>query len=393
MELLFWILISIVVNTYLGYGVILYALVKIKQFIFGKNKIQSPTEWPEVTYVVAAWNEKKWMPDKIRNGLAFDYPNDKIHHLFVTDGSDDGTPDVIRNFLFPKGTNFSVYHKPERAGKIAAVERIMEFVDTPFVVYSDANTEVNPAAIKNMIRHYQDEKVGAISGEKRIAISDSDSATAGEGIYWKYESFLKKLDSEFYSAVGAPGELFSIRTSLYRPVPPDTLVEDFFLTMSIAKDGYKIIYEPQAYAVEAKSASVKEEMKRKVRIGAGGLQAVYRLAPLLNFFKHGRLTFQYVSHRVLRWTLAPLALPIIFVLNIFLANQGSAFYKYLLIAQVAFYLFAILGYLFEKRKLKVKAFFVPYYFCMMNYSMYKGLIRLIKGKQSVLWEKAKRADG
>ena len=393
MELIFWILIGIVVYTYIGYGVVLFLLVKIKHLLFGKDQVAEPKDWPEITYVVAAWNEKKWMPNKIKNGLAFNYPKDKIHHLYVTDGSDDGTPDVIREYPFPKDVQFSVYHKPERAGKIAAVERIMDFVDTPIVIYSDANTEVNPNAMRNMVRHYQDEKVGAISGEKRISISDSDSATAGEGIYWKYESFLKKLDSQFYSAVGAPGELFSIRTDLYCPVPPDTLVEDFFLTMSIAKDGYKIVYEPEAYAVEAKSASVGEEMKRKIRIGAGGLQAVYRLAPLLNIFKHGRLTFQYISHRVLRWTLAPLALPIIFVLNVLLAGGDSKIYTYLLYAQIVFYAFALLGYLFEKRKVKVKAFFVPYYFCMMNYSMYRGLIRLIKGSQSVLWEKAKRADG
>lgn len=370
----------------------MWFLVKIKHLFFGKAEAPKPSDWPNITYVVAAWNEKKWMQKKIQNGLDFDYPVDKIHHLYVTDGSDDGTPDTIKAFPFPDDVSFSVHHSPERKGKIAAVERIMEFVETPIVVYSDANTEVNKEAMKNMIRHYENPKVGAISGEKRIAVSDSDSATAGEGIYWKYESFLKKLDSQFYSAVGAPGELFSIRTKFYRPVPPDTLVEDFFLTMSIAKDGYKIVYEPDAYAVEAKSASVGEEMKRKIRIGAGGLQAVYRLSPLLNIFKHGRLSFQYISHRVLRWTLAPLALPFIFVLNFFLAQDGSPMYKYLFYAQVVFYLFAVLGYLLEKQKMKIKAFFVPYYFCMMNYSMYRGLGRLIKGSQSVLWEKAKRDD-
>ncbi len=392
MVYLFWILLGLVFYTYIGYGVVLWFLVKIKHLFFGKTEAPKPSEWPNITYVVAAWNEKKWMQKKIQNGLDFDYPKDKIHHLYVTDGSDDGTPDAIKAFPFPDDVNFSVHHSPERKGKIAAVERIMEFVETPIVVYSDANTEVNKKAMKNMIRHYENPKVGAISGEKRIAVSDSDSATAGEGIYWKYESFLKKLDSQFYSAVGAPGELFSIRTKFYRPVPPDTLVEDFFLTMSIAKDGYKIVYEPDAYAVEAKSASVGEEMKRKIRIGAGGLQAVYRLAPLLNIFKHGRLSFQYISHRVLRWTLAPLALPFIFVLNFFLAQGGSPLYKYLFYAQVVFYLFALLGYLLEKQKMKIKAFFVPYYFCMMNYSMYRGLGRLIKGSQSVLWEKAKRDD-
>ena len=393
LEIALWIFIGIVFYTYIGYGVLLWVLVRLKRLISGKKKATGYSDWPPVTFVVAAWNEKPWMAKKIENGLAFDYPKDKITHLFVTDGSDDGTPELIRQYPFPDGVKWEVHHKPERAGKIAAVERIMPFVTTPFVVFSDANTDVNSAAIKNMVRHYQNPKVGVISGEKRIEIATSDSASASEGIYWKYESFLKKLDSEFYSAVGAPGELFSIRKDLYKPVPPDTLVEDFYLTMSIAKKGYKIVYEPDAYAVEAKSASVGEELKRKIRIGAGGLQAIMRLPSLFNFFKHPRLSFQYISHRVMRWTAAPLALPIIFVLNMLIVqNNPNPLYRYLLILQVIFYAFALLGWLFEKRKMKIKAFFVPYYFCMMNYAMYRGLWRLIHGKQSVLWEKAKRSD-
>ena len=333
------------------------------------------------------------MNKKIENGLAFDYPKTKITYLFVTDGSDDGTPDVIRNYPFPEGTKFEVYHRPERAGKIAAVERIMPLIKTPFVIFSDANTYVNSEAVKNMLRHYSDPGVGAVSGEKRVMVDSADSATAGEGIYWKYESFLKTLDSEFYSAVGAPGELFSIRTKLYKPVPADTYVEDFVMTMGIAKEGYKIAYEPKAFASEAKSASVAEELKRKIRIGAGGLQAIIRLAPLLNIFKYGRLSFLYISHRVLRWTLAPLALPFIFIINYLLLETDNPIYKYLFICQIIFYAFAFLGWFFERRKLKFKAFFVPYYFCMMNYAMYRGFERLVKGRQSVLWEKAKRSDG
>lgn len=393
LEIVFWVLMAIVFYTYVGYGILLWVVIRIKRLVFGKEKAAEPKEWPEVTFVVAAWNEKPWMPRKIENGLAFDYPKQKLTHLFVTDGSDDGTPDVIRDYPFADEVKWEVHHKPERAGKIAAVERIMEFIKTPFVVFSDANTDVNSQAIKNMIRHYENPKVGVISGEKRIVMADSDTATASEGLYWKYESFLKKMDSELYSAVGAPGELFSIRTDQFKPVPPDTLVEDFFLTMSIASRGFKIVYEPEAYAVEAKSASVGEELKRKIRIGAGGLQAILRLPTLLNIFKHGRLTFQYISHRVLRWTLAPLALPLIFIINILLTkNNASPIYDYLLYAQIAFYVFAALGWLFEQRKVKVKAFFVPYYFCMMNYAMYRGLGRLVAGSQSVLWEKAKRSD-
>jgi hypothetical protein len=177
---------------------------------------------------------------------------------------------------------------------------------------------------------------------------------------------------------------------VYEHVPTDTIVEDFYLTMRIAQKGYRVAYAPDAYAVESSSASVAEERKRKIRIAAGGIQAVVRLAPLLNIFKYGVLSFQYVSHRVLRWTLAPLFLPILLILNILLA-QNSLFYQVILVAQVLFYLAALAGYLFEQRKMKVKIFFVPYYFCMMNYSMYAGFLRFMRGRQSVLWEKAKRA--
>jgi cellulose synthase/poly-beta-1,6-N-acetylglucosamine synthase-like glycosyltransferase len=229
-------------------------------------------------------------------------------------------------------------------------------------------------------------------------MGEKDAANAaGEGIYWQYESLLKKWDSELWTVVGAAGELFAFRSSVYEAVPSDTIVEDFYLTMRIAQRGYRVAYEPQAYAVEASSASVSEEMKRKVRIAAGGLQAVVRLAPVLNIFRYGWLSFQYISHRVLRWTLAPLFLPIVFVGNILLVQhtieQGGpiGFYEVAMLGQVLFYLFAIMGHFFERRQMKVKIFFVPYYFCLMNYAMYAGLFRLLRGRQSVLWEKSKRA--
>ncbi|MEM8908110.1 MAG: glycosyltransferase, partial [Bacteroidota bacterium] len=214
---------------------------------------------------------------------------------------------------------------------------------------------------------------------------------AGEGIYWKYESTLKKWDSELYSVVGAAGELFSIRTKLYEAVPQDTIIEDFFMTLRIAQKGYKVVYEPAAYAVESSSASVKEELKRKIRIAAGGIQAIIRLAPLLNVFKYGILSFQYISHRVLRWTLAPIALPILLLVNIALALHGEPLYQWLLVGQVLFYSSALVGYLLEKRAIKFKAFFVPYYFCIMNYAVFRGFYRILRGSQSVVWERAKRA--
>ena len=385
----FWLLIFIVFYSYVGYGILLGILVKLKN----KVKPIPQNREPEVTFIVAAYNEEAWIENKIRNSLALDYPKDKIHFFFVTDGSNDSTADRIVNFKNTEGYHIELFHQPERRGKIAAVERIMPFVKSPIVVFTDANTDINPDAIKKIIYHYADPKVGAVAGEKRVQMS-GEASGAGEGIYWKYESLLKKWDSQLYSAVGAAGELFSIRTALYQPVETDTLIEDFMMTMRIAERGFKIVYESEAYAVEGHSANVKEELKRKIRISAGGLQAVWRLRGLLNPFKHGVFTFQYISHRVLRWTLAPLALPLIFVLNWQLILRGGAWtslYTFIFWAQVVFYLAAVLGWLFEQFKVKVKAFYVPYYFCMMNYSVYRGFGRLVAGRQSVVWEKAKRA--
>ena len=393
LEIIFWIAIFIVFYAYLGYGILLFFLVNLKRLFYKKSTAYTNDKYePDVTFIVAAYNEEDWMEDKIRNCLAFDYPKNKIEYWFVTDGSNDSTPDLIENFKAPEGVTIKLFHQPERRGKIAAVERIMPFVKSPITIFTDANTNVNPAAIKNIVRHYQNPKVGAVSGEKRIALGKKGDATgSGEGIYWKYESKLKTWDSEFYTVVGAAGELFSIRTELFTNVPKDTYIEDFVMTVRIAQKGYRVRYEPKAFASESQSASMAEELKRKIRIAAGGLQTFWRLRELLLPFKQPILTFQYISHRALRWTLAPLALPIIFILNIFLLQTGKPFYQYLFYAQILFYLFAFLGYLFEQKQLKIKTFFVPYYFCFMNYAMYRGFFRLLAGNQSVKWDKAKRA--
>lgn len=393
LKLFFWFALFIVFYSYIGYGILLYIIIKIK----GKKNFNQPilTEenLPEVTLIVAAYNEENYIEAKIENSLKLSYPKDKIHFFFVTDGTTDSTNDRILSHKNSLGARVQLFFQPERRGKIAAVERIIPFVETPIIVFSDANTDLNRDAILNIVKHYRNPKVGAVAGEKRVNLS-AEAAGAGEGIYWKYESQLKKWDYQLYSVVGAAGELFSMRTELHKPIEHDTLIEDFVTTMRIAENGYRVGYAPDAYAVEGHSANVKEELKRKIRISAGGLQAIWRLRALLNPFKYGVLTFQYVSHRVLRWTLAPLFLPIILFLNYYFIRasiQPHQMYVILFWAQLFFYASAILGWFFEQLKMKVKIFYVPYYFCVINYSVYRGFLRLVSGSQSVVWEKAKRA--
>ncbi len=387
MIIAFWISIFIVFYTFFGYGIVLYALVKLRILLKGKRPIpDNGGNWPTATLIVAAYNEQDYIIEKIKNTLALNYPAGKLEFIFVTDGSSDKTPDLIKQYPQVK-----LMHRPERSGKIAAVHRAMKEVTTEIAIFTDANTFLNKDAILNICRHYADPTVGAVAGEKRVSIEDVADATAGEGFYWKYESKLKTWDSELYSVVGAAGELFSVRTNLYIPVEPDTILDDFMISMLIAEKGYRIIYEPMAFATETGSESVKEELKRKVRIAAGGIQSIVRLKSLLNPFSQFVLVFQYISHRVLRWTVTPYLMILAYFLNLQIVLMGGGiFYLIILGCQALFYGMALLGYLLEKRDIHIKILFIPYYFCMMNYAVLAGQRRYLKGNQSAAWEKSKR---
>lgn len=386
-EIIFWTLLFLVFYTYLGYGIVLIILVKIKELFVEKLKDDGKVFEPRVTMFVAAFNEKDFIEEKIQNMLELDYPKDKIQLLFVTDGSNDGTPEMLKKY-----PEVSLMHKNERAGKIGAINRGMSCVKNPIVIYSDANAMLNSRAVREIVKHYKDPQVGCVSGEKRIYKKDKDGASgSGEGIYWKYESLLKRFDFRLHSAVGAAGELFSVRTELHQHVEKDTLLDDFIISLRIAQKGYKIAYAPNAYASEYASVSIKEEMKRKIRISAGGIQSIIRLASLFNFFKYGILTFQYISHRVLRWTVTPLALLALLPINYLLIQEtNSVIYEVLFYGQILFYSFALLGWYLESKQIKVKILFIPFYFFFMNMCVFLGFFRFIKGSQSVLWERAKR---
>lgn len=393
LKIIFWVLLFIIAYTYVGYGILLYLIIKIRRvFKMGKKPNPNPDYEPEVTLFIAAYNEKDFVDAKMKNSLELEYPKEKLNIIWVTDGSDDGTPDLLRKY-----PNTTVHHLNERNGKIGAMNRGMAFVKTPIVIFSDANTGLGKESIRRIVNLFASPKVGCVSGEKRIINKETDVASgAGEGLYWKYESTLKKWDAELYSVVGAAGELFAIRTELYRHVEPDTLLDDFIISLRVAQDGYTIQYDPDAYAIETASANVKEELKRKIRISAGGIQAIVRLRSLLNIFKYGTLSFQYISHRVLRWTLTPLCLLILIPLLSLLGYNEGVFsfglYSIMSWLQLLFYGAALTGWFLENRETRIKILFVPYYFFIMNLSVVLGFFRYMKKSQSVNWERAKRAS-
>ncbi|PLX12001.1 MAG: glycosyl transferase, partial [Marinilabiliales bacterium] len=283
-----------------------------------------------------------------------------------------------------------------RNGKIAAMNRGMKYVKTPIVVFSDGNTKLGKNSLRKIAALFADKKVGCVAGEKRIVNKDTDSAAgSGEGIYWKYESWLKRKEAHVYSVVGAAGELFAIRTDLFQEVEADTLLDDFIISLRVAMQGYEIQYDPEAYAIEVASANVKEELKRKIRIAAGGMQSMKRLAPLLNIFRYGMLSFQYWSHKVLRWVAVPISLLLVFFVNMDLAAEfvlggKGLLYFITFVFQLLFYLMVLTGWMLEEKEVKFKIIFVPYYLFIMNLCMYLGFFRYISGKQSVNWQRAQR---
>ena len=391
-EIIFWIALFIVFYTYLGYGIVLYLLVKVKELFVKpiKRKLPEDSTLPEVTLFITAFNEEEVVDEKMKNSLELDYPEDKLHIVWVTDGSNDGTNEQLRTRWEGKAT---VLFQPERQGKTAAMNRGMKLINTPIVVFTDANTMVNQEAIREIVLAFEDTRVGCVAGEKRIAVQTRDGAAAGgEGIYWKYESTLKALDARLYSAVGAAGELFAVRRELFEEMEQDTLLDDFILSLRIAMQGYTIAYCTEAYAIESGSADMHEEEKRKVRIAAGGLQSIWRLRPLLNPFRYGILSLQYVSHRVLRWSLTPILLFLLLPLNALLLCMGASceIYGTILILQILFYILGLGGYYLSTRQIKNKLLFIPYYFLFMNVNVLKGIGYLRKKRGTGAWEKAKR---
>lgn len=386
MEILLWVSIFLVIYTYAGYALIAYFLTKIKK----KRKLAAPGTEPliPVTLIIAAYNEERCIEEKITNSLALEYPGEALKFIFISDGSSDNTPAIIQRY--PRILHL---HENRREGKVAAIDRAMKFVDTPVVIFSDANTFLNRKAVLNIVRHYHDPRTGGVAGEKRVQREgDQDLSGTGEGLYWKYESLLKKMDASCYSVVGAAGELFSIRTELYKNPGSDAILDDFLISLDVFRKGYRVAYEPEAYAIEGPSASLKEEKKRKIRISAGAFQAMLRMKELLNIFRYPLLGFLYISHRVFRWTLCPLLLPLILVLNIVLVGMDFGLvYRILLGLQFLFYGLALLGTFLAARKIVFKPAHLAYYFLFINVSLYQGFFRFLKGNQSVLWEKAKRA--
>ena len=390
MEPLFWMSILCLFHAYAGYGII--AWVRARLVRLSDRHTPAPLSGgealPSVAFVIPAFNESDLIEEKVRESLAIDYPSGRLRVIVVTDGSDDGTADIVSRM-----PGVIHLHEPVRRGKAAAMNRALEYAGEASVVcFSDANTRVAPDALLRMVEWFRDSAVGAVAGEKWVR-REEGSPVSGESAYWRYESLMKALDAGMHSAVGAAGELFCVRRALLEHIPEDTLLDDLHVSLNVCMKGYRIAYEPGAVAEEPPSRSFGDELQRKVRIAAGAFQSLVRFRSILLPWPRPVLTFQFVSRRLFRWVVCPLAIPVLFVANLLMTTSipVSAFYLATMAGQACFHALAVIGWMRARKGLASPSILhLPFYFDLMHACMWMGFFRYLRGSQPVAWHRARR---
>jgi cellulose synthase/poly-beta-1,6-N-acetylglucosamine synthase-like glycosyltransferase len=330
--------------------------------------------------VVAAHNEAGIIARKLANTWALDYPADRFRILIGSDGSSDGTGERLRSCSDPR-LQSRVFG--ERRGKISVLNDLMKEVDADIVVMSDANTMFAPDAIRQLVRHFRDPRVGCVSGELAL---EQDGGVSGEGLYWRYEGWIKRNESKLGFLIGCNGGIFAIRPALYEPLPASTVVEDFVLSMRILERGFIVRFEPESRATEPACPTAHAEMVRKTRIGAGGFQALALTYSLLHP-RYGLAAFAFWGHKVLRWCV-PLFLITAVGANV--ALLGDPFYRLLLVLQSLGALVAGWAYNARPEGAPPKWVRPISYFYLMNYALLCGFLRFVFRTQRVTWDRASR---
>jgi len=378
-QFLFWISLSLIAGSYFGYPIALCILVRLKN---EAQPVKKDIE-PSVTLVIPAYNEEKVIGDKVENALSLDYPKEKIEILLVLDGCTDKTEEIAEKF---SGGNLKILERKPRRGKMAALNFAVPQAKGEIIIFTDANSKYEKDAIRKLMRNFADGKIGCVCGE--LKYQNESMLGEGEDLYWKYEKFIKIKESRLRSLLVVNGSIYAIRKELFEPVN-ETLADDFVIPMKVAKKGYGLVYEPEAVTLEKTAANIIEGMNQKARIISQGFKASFSIGSTI--FSSGPLRiFQFLFHKFIRW-LVPLFLVIILISSLSLIDRP--FYKVVFLGNVMFYMFALIGYLLEERRLRIKIFKIPFYFCIVNIASAIGAMKFLSGGIKGTWEKAETTRG
>lgn len=379
LEILFWVSVALILYTYIGYPLML----KIFDLAVPRPKFKQTSDTPAISILIAAYNEEKVIKSRIENCRALDYPQDKIEIIIGSDCSDDRTNAIVRQYE-NQGVRLVAFE--ERRGKVNILNDLVKLASHDILVFTDANTMFKRDAVKNLVRHFGDERIGCVVGGLQFVNPTGGLSGDLEGFYWRYETTLKKLAGRRGYVLGANGAIFALRKGLYEPCPSNTIIEDFVIAMRVLQKGFLVIYDPLATALEEATHKIIQEKKRRVRIGMGDYQSLSMLWPLLNPAK-GFVAYVFWSHKVIRW-LVPFLMIIALISN--LALMDYPVYGTMLLLQAFFYGCALLGQILSRTTMRVKPLSMCYYFVSMNYALLIGFFKFLQGVRTAAWERTER---
>ncbi|HSJ87292.1 MAG TPA: glycosyltransferase family 2 protein [Anaerolineales bacterium] len=388
---LFWVCVLLIAYVYVGYPIILAALARLRR----KTK-EYPVITPQVSILIAAYNEQNVIGTKLENTLALEYPKECLQVVVAADGSDDHTPQTVETFA-ERGVELSYDFR--RRGKMAAINRALPRLKHEIIVFSDANNLYAKDALLELVKPFSDPKVGAVTGSKNI-MDDPDAHAKADGLYWRYESAIKKYETALGSCTGVTGEILAIRRSLYQPPPDHVINDDFFIGMGVLRQGYRLVYAPAAHSYEHASLTEQDEAVRRARIVAGRYQAMLMSGSVLPW-RSPVLVWQVVSHKFMR-PLVPFLMIIAFLVTLAACiwqlaptNLGwlylAAPYNILfLVAEILICILAIFGSSLKDKGLLGKILYLPTFLVNSNLAAILGLYSFFTGKQTSLWRRARR---
>lgn len=365
--------IALILYSYALYPVILFTLGVFR----ARRHEREVADPPTIALIISAFNEERIIREKIENSLRLDYPRDRFRIIVASDGSDDGTNEIVRSFDDPR---IVLKAFERREGKSATLNRAVLGLDEEVLVFSDANAFYREDALRKLVRNFADDETGCVVG-KLVYVDNSSYVGKGESLYWRYESLLNRLESRLDSVLVATGTIFAIRRELFRPVLKD-VANDFQIPADVASQGYGVVYEDEAVAHEHATVLFREEFGRKRRIIVRGLTGFHHLR---HHFGGTLRVFQFVSRKLLRWWVGPL-LPVLYLSNLALA--GRPFFAVLFVLHNLFYGMAIVGSILRRGRFKSRVFLVPFYFVMVNAAAFAAIVTWITGGRLASWEKA-----
>jgi len=378
-EIILWASVTLIIYAYAGYPLLIIIL-----SIFVKRRVNVSDIKPHVSILIAAYNEEKNIEAKLKNCFDLDYPKDKMEIVVASDASSDTTDYIVKQYETNEAGFKVVLHRVDgRLGKTATQNSAVNVCQGEIIVFSDAASMYDTGAIRALVRNYADPTVGAVSGMYSYENKEGSSVGFATILFWNLENFIKSKQTKIRTITGCCGCIYSVKKDLYTQLPPE-IISDLVEPLTILQKGYRIVFEPEALAIEETAGKAKEEFSMRIRVIVRGMNGMLYVRELFNPFKYPFVAFQLISHKLLRW-MVPVFATIAFLSNAMLVTT-SWFYAALFFCQLIFYGLALLGYILEKKGINKKIFYLPLYFCIVNLASLISMYKVLKKKNIVTWQ-------